>query len=88
MDWENTHVDHNYEVLPFSKIINDFVYANTQLNYSVVFNKFYQFADYNTTRLFQEYHLSCAKLRLISKRIILVLKNLNTPRINYFLFLW
>ena len=51
----------------FRKIINDFVILNPDLDYSVSYNKFYQFADSNTTRLFQEYHLSCARLRLISK---------------------
>ena len=67
MEWRECHVDHDFEILPFSKIINDFVIMNPNLDYSVSCNKFYQFADSNTTHLFQEYHLSCAKLRLISK---------------------
>ena len=67
MDWTDCHVDHDYDLLPFSKIINNFVMINPELDYSVYYNKFYKFADSNTTQLFQEYHLSCARLRLISK---------------------
>ena len=67
MEWTNCHVDHDYDLLTFSKIINDFMLINADLDYSVSYNKFYKFADNNTTRLFQEYHLMCARLRLISK---------------------
>ena len=67
MEWRECHVDHDFEILPFSKIIDDFVKLNPDLDYFVSYNKFYQFADSTTTRLFQEYYLSCAKLQLISK---------------------
>ena len=51
MDWKKCHVDHDYDLLPFSKIIDDFIKMNPDLDYSISYNKFYQFADssyYNT----------------------------------------
>ena len=87
MDWTNTHVDHDYEILPFIKIINEFMSINPDLNYSVSYNQFYKFVDTETTLLFQEYHRSYARIRLISKNANLRAKKSYIPNFYYFYFL-